>query len=122
MKRTEITIGRTYDSYMGLVTVLDRAQHPLWKCARPVRMNSTFAMRSQDIKALPPRTPPQLIAQLVAPLGVQARHVEAYVRLAYSTLDSLSAEELLEQVQIGVACVHDGGTDAAERLAVTFGL
>lgn len=50
------------------------------------------------------------------------RHIEAYIRLAHSTLDGLNAEQFAQEVYIGRECVVADGTENAERLARSFGL
>jgi len=55
-------------------------------------------------------------------LGVDPRHIEAYMRVEHPTLDGLSLQTFMKEVQIGVECVRDGGVGAAENLAESFGL
>ena len=63
------------------------------------------------------------ITQDIAPLdGIDPRHVEAYMRVERSTFDSLSRRAFRREVEISVACVLEGGTDMAERVAQSFGL
>ena len=50
------------------------------------------------------------------------RHIEAYMRLENSTLDHLSGRQFAREVALCVACVDEGGTDAAERNARSFGI
>ena len=50
-----------------------------------------------------------------------ARHIEAYMRLQYGTLDHLSKETFNREVEICRQCV-DADPIAAERLAVSEGL
>lgn len=50
------------------------------------------------------------------------RHVEAYMRLAYSTLDGLSLEQFHAEVALGVRCIEYDGRENAECLARSFGL
>lgn len=54
--------------------------------------------------------------------GVDPRHVEGYMRLQHSTLSHLSKSEFNREVRVSVACVREGGTEAAERNAQSFGL
>jgi hypothetical protein len=54
--------------------------------------------------------------------GVDARHVEAYMRLEHSTLDGLSREHFAVEVEVGVRCVREGGVAMAETLAESYGL
>jgi hypothetical protein len=55
-------------------------------------------------------------------LGVDPRHVEAYMRVEHSTLDGLSVQAFVKEVQVGIECVRAGGAGAAEDLAESFGL
>ena len=50
------------------------------------------------------------------------RHIEGYMRLQYSTLDHLDADTFAHEVDIAVGCIQEGGTEAAERNAQSFGL
>ena len=54
--------------------------------------------------------------------AVEARHVEAYMRVEHSTLDGLSAWEFADEVAVAVACVIEGGEAAAEALAQSYGM
>lgn len=62
------------------------------------------------------------IAKMPIAQGVDPRHVEGYMRLQYSTLSHLSRSEFAREVRISVACIREGGTEAAERNAQSFGL
>jgi hypothetical protein len=55
-------------------------------------------------------------------IGVDPRHVEAYMRLGYSTLDGMSHQMFAHEVGIGVICVREDGLQNAEALAKTYGL
>lgn len=57
-----------------------------------------------------------------APAGMDPRHVEAYMRVAHSTFDAMSAATLDLEVAISAECVIKGGPEMAERLARSFGL
>ena len=48
------------------------------------------------------------------------RHVEAYMRLEFSTLDGLSSR-FAKEARAAAACVRED-VDAAERLAKSYGL
>jgi len=61
------------------------------------------------------------IAKIV-PADIDPRHVEAFMRLEYATLDHLSRSTFNREVRIGVACIREGGVAAAERNAQSFGL
>lgn len=55
-------------------------------------------------------------------IGIDPRHVEAYMRLEHSTLDDLSPAGFSKEVSIGIECVETGGIINAERNAQSFGL
>lgn len=55
-------------------------------------------------------------------LGIDPRHIEAYMRLEYGTLDHLSAATFNREVATGAECVEVGGSVEAEALAASFGL
>lgn len=61
-----------------------------------------------------------LIVQ-IAP-SYDPRHVEAYMRSEHGTLDRLSSSQFATEVTMAVMCIEDGGTEAAESLARSFGL
>ena len=50
------------------------------------------------------------------------RHVEGYMRLEHGTLDQLTPEQFRAEVALAVACIAEGGIDAAEKLAQSYGL
>lgn len=50
------------------------------------------------------------------------RHIEAFMLLQHDTLDHLSREQMAAEVNICAACVDEGGEDAAELLAQSYGL
>ncbi len=55
-------------------------------------------------------------------IGIEARHVEAYMRLEHPTLDGLSKKQFQKEVAIAIACVEADGRENAERCARSFGL
>lgn len=65
------------------------------------------------------------IAAILAALGRSdvspPRHVEAFIRLEYRTLDHLSRADFRRETAIALECI-DLDADAAERLAQSFGL
>lgn len=69
----------------------------------------------------PCRTPYTETFRALAP-GYDPRHIEAYVRLEYSTLGHLSRATLKREASIAMACVDADGREAAERCAQSFGL
>ena len=50
------------------------------------------------------------------------RHVEAWLRVEYPTLDGLSRRELIEEIDIALACAREAGAEQSEALAASFGL
>lgn len=50
------------------------------------------------------------------------RHIEAYVRLEYGTLNHLPIETLRREARIAADCISYVGKDSAEELANSFGL
>lgn len=53
---------------------------------------------------------------------LQARHVEAWIRIEIPTLDHLSMAELKEQVFIALGCALAEPVTVNERLAASLGL
>lgn len=49
------------------------------------------------------------------------RHIESYMRLEHSTLDSLSRRQFSQEVAIGIQCIDADGIDNAESLAKSYG-
>ena len=67
----------------------------------------------------------QSIAEHLAKLGrgdIKPHHVEGYMRCQYGTLDALTRDRFKKEVKISVACIDQGGVEAAEELAASFGL
>lgn len=50
------------------------------------------------------------------------RHIEAYMRLEYGTLDHLDIDTFKREVEIASACIQQAGIDASEDLARSYGL
>ena len=67
---------------------------------------------------------PQTYQQRICALAPDQdpRHIEAYMRLEHSTLDGLADWQFADEVAIGVACIEQGGVEAAEQCARSFGL
>jgi hypothetical protein len=63
-----------------------------------------------------------IIEKGLIPQGVDARHVEGYVRLEYSFLGEMSWHAIRREVRIALGCIKEGGIAAAERNAQSFGL
>lgn len=58
----------------------------------------------------------------LVPHGVDPRHLEAYIRLQYSTLSHLDWRTIRREVKIGLGCIREGGVEEAEKCAQSFGL
>lgn len=54
--------------------------------------------------------------------GYDPRHIEAYVRLEYATLNHLPMATLRREARIAMGCIDVDGKLAAEELAESFGL
>jgi hypothetical protein len=50
------------------------------------------------------------------------RHIEAFVRLEYSTLNHLSLATLRREAKIAAGCIEVDGIENAEECARSFGL
>ena len=68
----------------------------------------------------------QTIREEMARMGfvgaADPRHIEAYMRLEHGTLDGLSRWQFRDEVVVGLECIRQGGVEAAERCALSFGL
>lgn len=62
------------------------------------------------------------IAASIGRIGVNPRHVEAWMRVGHSTLDGLSPAQFRGEVEIAIACIDESGTERCEALARSFGL
>ena len=62
------------------------------------------------------------IATMKAAQGFDPRHIEGYMRLQHDILSRLSKSQFSREVRLCVACIREGGVDAAERNAISFGL
>jgi len=63
-----------------------------------------------------------IIQKGLVPAGIDPRHLEGYIRLQYSTLDHLDWPTIRREVRIALGCIKEGGIEAAERNARSFGL
>jgi len=63
-----------------------------------------------------------IVEKGLVPQGVDPRHLEGFIRLQYSTLGHLDWPTIKREVKLGIACIKQGGVDAAERNAQSFGL
>ena len=55
-------------------------------------------------------------------VGVNPRHVEAWMRVEYPTLDAMSAGRFVDEVIVAADCVAHAGPAESEALAASFGL
>ncbi len=62
------------------------------------------------------------IAAMPSAIGFDPRHIEGYMRLQHDILSRLSKAQFSREVRLCVACIREGGLDAAERNAQSFGL
>ena len=62
------------------------------------------------------------IAKMKAAQGFDPRHIEGYMRLQHDILSRLSKQQFSREVRLCVECIKEGGIDAAERNAQSFGL
>lgn len=62
------------------------------------------------------------IAKMKSAQGFDPRHIEGYMRLQHDILSRLSKAQFSREVRLCVACIREGGMDAAERNAQSFGL
>jgi hypothetical protein len=59
---------------------------------------------------------------LTGNIGIDPRHIEAFMRLEHPTLDGLSRGQFASEVDISAACVQQAGPAESEQLAESFGL
>jgi hypothetical protein len=50
------------------------------------------------------------------------RHIEAFMRVEFGTLDHLPADRFRDEVRIAAQCVDEGGVEMAEQIAKSYGL
>lgn len=55
-------------------------------------------------------------------VGFDPRHIEGYMRLQHDILSRLSRSAFNREIRLCVECIKEGGVDAAERNARSFGL
>jgi hypothetical protein len=55
-------------------------------------------------------------------VGLNPRHIEAFMRLEHPTLDGLASWQFRDEVKIAAECVIAGGEANAESCALSFGL
>ena len=64
----------------------------------------------------------RIISKMRAAQGFDPRHIEGYMRLQHSYLGELSKSAFAREVRLCVECIREGGVEAAERNAQSFGL
>ena len=64
----------------------------------------------------------RIIATMKSAQGFDPRHIEGYMRLQHDILSRLSKAQFSREVRLCVACIREGGIEAAERNALSFGL
>lgn len=64
----------------------------------------------------------QSIIREIAGSVYDARHIEAFMRVHFGTLDHLSRAEFVSEVRLAEKCVEIGGTYQAERVAQSMGM
>jgi hypothetical protein len=62
------------------------------------------------------------IAMMPKARGYDPRHIEGYMRLQHDIIGRLSKQQFSREVTLCIACIKEGGLDAAERNAQSFGL
>ena len=55
-------------------------------------------------------------------IGVDPRHVEAWMRIEHGTLDGLGPGRFRNEVEVAIALIDRAGTAESEALARSFGL
>lgn len=63
-----------------------------------------------------------IVRKGLVPQGTDPRHLEGFIRLQYGTLGHLGWPDIKREVKIGLACIKEGGLEAAESNARSFGL
>ena len=63
-----------------------------------------------------------IVEKGLVPQGIDPRHLEGYLLLQYSTTSHLDWRTIKREVKVGLGCIKEGGVDAAERNAKSFGL
>jgi len=88
-------------------------------------MNVSAAVPATVATSAPRRTPyTTMLRTECARQGrpeIDPRQVEAYLRLAYRTLDHLTADQFRREIRMSIACI-DADPQGAEGLATSYGL
>ena len=64
----------------------------------------------------------QRIISELAPASYDPRHIEAFMRVQYGTLDHLSRDAFKDEIKICTAAIDQCGPAEAEELALSMGL
>jgi hypothetical protein len=62
------------------------------------------------------------IAAMPVAAGFDPRHIEGYMRLQHDTLSRLTNRQFNREVRLCIECIREGGLEAAESNAQSFGL
>jgi hypothetical protein len=62
-----------------------------------------------------------IIEKGLVPAGFDPRHIESYILLQYSHTSHLDWATIRREVKIAVSCIKEGGVEAAESLAKSYG-
>jgi hypothetical protein len=81
---------------------------PVWK--QEIKMNATTHFQRD------------LVEKGLIPNNTDPRHIEAFIRLQYNTVNQLDWRTIKREVKIGLACIKEGGVIEAEKLTLSFGL
>jgi len=63
-----------------------------------------------------------LIREMLGTDNYDPRHIEALMRLQYSTLDHLTRDDFRREIALCKQCIDEMGRDTAERAARSYGL
>lgn len=61
------------------------------------------------------------IVAVPASAGFDPRHIEAFMRVGYPTLDAFSKAKFAHEVKVAVDCIKECGVEMAERIAKSYG-
>ena len=67
---------------------------------------------------------PKYISEAISKIDPQAnqRHVFGYMLLPGYRFGDMTARKMNSEIRLSIACIKEGGVDAAERNAKSFGL
>jgi hypothetical protein len=64
----------------------------------------------------------EIIREALTGRDYDPRHIEAFMRLQYGTLNHLSLDDFEREIEICIACIGLMGKESAEETARSFGL